>query len=566
METANAASRTAGGAAARTHAEPLISSRYDCSSAADHENGEVEVVEVAASRWGSSRWVVLFGGMLLELCGGSIYITGLYSSDLRNRFFPGDGGQEQIEQLVFACNLGNWLPVSGFFNDSRWGGSRNCAVIASGLTLLGYLGVSGWSSGKVQMDYWQIWLCWFLWGHGSGWFDNAAMTATVRNFPAQRGRAVATMKAFYGLSGSILTQVYNVFFFRETTSFLLFLAIALAGLGACFSNLMFLVPTAMALDNRDKPGRRLDQALVLVVVLALVLMGVSIVRSGTTDPDHSSDISIVGFVAVLGTLVMLMLIAVQGSREVKLDGGVNRFASTNTVAVAGAGLSSPLTTALRTLEYWLLFLVTFVGMGSGIVVLNNAGQMMDAVGGTEQATALLVSVISIANCFGRITYGIVPDLVHTTVPRPIFVPINLTVMALGQLLLTISTSASTYAGGIVAGFAYGGFWTLMPTLVVEIFGGKSFATLYNFMSLAVSSASLIFSTLMAGSLYDQQAKLHPGLKQGSCSGPECYRTTCYIMVGACAVGVAASFILVKKMRDGPPALLRTRADATSDQA
>jgi len=127
-----------------------------------------EVRTVSSPSWDSSRWLPVVAGMMLQICGGSIYITGLYTNDLKARFFQTSKGQSQIEDLVFACNLGNWLPAAGFFQDSRFGGPRNTAVLGLLLTFCGYLGMWAWSSGQLSMTYWEVWLCWFLWGHGSG--------------------------------------------------------------------------------------------------------------------------------------------------------------------------------------------------------------------------------------------------------------------------------------------------------------------------------------------------------------------------------------------------------------
>lgn len=478
---------------------------------------------------------------MLELCGGSVYITSLYATDVRERFFHGSGGQEKIEQLVFASNLGNWLPAAGFYFDSWMGGPRNTAAIASVLTLVGYLGVWAWSAGTLKLAYWQVWLFWFLWGHGSGWFDCAAMTVTVRNFPKQRGRAVATMKAFYGLSGSILTQVFAVFFFEQTSNFLFFLAVTLTALGLLSSQLVWLVPKSFALEFSVATTHRLDRGLMLIVSLAVLLMSAGIAKS-RLDSSYSSGIASGAFGCIVVVLCLLCAVTMLGPKGLPSPAAGGESDTTEEALVGGV----PPSRALRMPEMWLLFVIMFTAMGSGLVVLNNAGQMADAFGHDEKETALLVSFISVANCFGRMAFGIVPDLLRH-IPRAAFCAGNLVLMGSAMGLVAVGAKPALFVGGVIAGFSYGGCWTLVPTLVCENFGTESFATLYNVLSLAVSSASLIFSTTMASRLYDEQAKLHPALA-GGCLGPTCYRSAGLIMVAACGVGFVASLLLLQTMR------------------
>lgn len=486
--------------------------------------------------WYSSRWVPVLAAMMLQICGGSIYITGLYTTDLKNRFFTGGGGQSLVESLVFACNMGNWLPFAGFFNDSRFGGLRSTAVVAVLLTLFGYLGVWAWSAELIKLQYWQVWICWFVWGHGSGWFDNVAMVAAAKNFPNQRGRSVALMKSFYGLSGSVLTQVYDAFFFGLTDQYLLFLAVALPMLGALSIPFLFIVPSSIH-NEGDKPVKRFNCGLSMVMCLALFLLATGLMRGLLHLGQSLSYISMIVTVLFISSLVLL----VRGSRAASLEGLV----PSATHHAAGTAIVPDMTVgaALCTARYWLVFIIVFVGMGSGLVVLNHIGQMVSAAGGTATETTILVSMLSVANCFGRIMFGLVPDAVGDRLSREGFLVINVLLMIFAQLLLAIGALQTLKYGCVLTGFSYGGFWTLMPSLCLDYFGSKNFATIYNIQSLAVSSSSLVFSTVLASNIYDAEAKVHPAPSGSGCAGPLCYRLTSLIMASSAFVGLLSALRL-----------------------
>ena len=66
-----------------------------------------------------------------------------------------------------------------------------------------------------------------------------------------------------------------------------------------------------------------------------------------------------------------------------------------------------LTEAIVKADFWLLFLVFFVGVGTGVTVLNNLAQIGIARG--EEDTTTLVSIFSFCNFLGRLGGGVVSE-------------------------------------------------------------------------------------------------------------------------------------------------------------
>lgn len=507
--------------------------------------------------WRSSRWVPVFAGMMVELCGGSIYIPSLYTTDLKNRFFGGSSGQASIETLVFACNLGNWFPAAGFFQDSRFGGGTSTTLIASALTIVGYVGLWAWSAKLFSPPFWLIWVFWFIWGHGSGWFDNAAVTMVAKNFPKQRGRAMGLIKAFYGLGGSVLTTVYNLFFFEDTTSFMLFLAIFLGTLGILSSSFIYNVPDDMR-NEHDGHRKRFMFGLVDVICLAFFLMSMNIV---SVAAGTSFGLKLASFA---GSMVFLfvLLVMVYGSRNSTVDA---LDATDLTVGQQAPARDVTVGEALRMLDTYLMFTIMFVGMGCGLVVLNNGGQMVGSLSGSEETTTVLVSLLSVANCFGRIAFGVVPDALSHFFSRPIFIVFNMALLIVSQLFLAFATVETLFVGAIIAGFSYGGFWTLAPSMIADLFGTKNFASLYNIFAIAVSCGSLVFSTILCARLYDWQAQAHPGKTQSDCVGPTCFRWTNLICAGAGVAGLLLAVALHVRVKRASPERIQSSLAAASLQ-
>lgn len=63
--------------------------------------------------------------------------------------------------------------------------------------------------------------------------------------------------------------------------------------------------------------------------------------------------------------------------------------------------------AFRTVDFWILFVSFLCGVGTGLAVMNNMGQMGQALGYTD--VSIFVSLMSIWGFFGRITSGSVSE-------------------------------------------------------------------------------------------------------------------------------------------------------------
>ncbi|KAG6479753.1 hypothetical protein ZIOFF_063225 [Zingiber officinale] len=123
-------------------------------------------------------------------------------------------------------------------------------------------------------------------------------------------------------------------------------------------------------------------------------------------------------------------------------------------------------------------------------------------------------------------------------------------------------------GTLLVRLGYGAHWAIVPAAASELFGLKNFGALYNFLTVANPTGSLIFSGLIASVIYDyeasQRAQKHhksllrirrlfevasfSGEETVKCTGAICFFLSSLIMSGLCAIAVVLSLILIYRTR------------------
>lgn len=138
------------------------------------------------------------------------------------------------------------------------------------------------------------------------------------------------------------------------------------------------------------------------------------------------------------------------------------------------------------------------------------------------------------------------------------------VMAIGLFYYTMGWPGQIYVVTVLIGLGYGAHWAIVPASASELFGLKSFGALYNFLTLASTAGSLIFSGVIASGIYDyyaeQQAAVSLQISAAmlavplqdddslTCEGSICYSITFGILSGLCIVATALSMIVVYRTK------------------
>jgi MFS transporter, OFA family, oxalate/formate antiporter len=160
-----------------------------------------------------------------------------------------------------------------------------------------------------------------------------------------------------------------------------------------------------------------------------------------------------------------------------------------------AGADYTLTGALRTWQWYALWLLLFLNTFAGISVISQEAPIFqELVGVTAVVAASMVGVASIGNAVGRVFWAWVSDLITR---RATF----LVMFLLQVLLFWLLARANIVAGMTVLTFVvlmcYGGGFGTMPAFAADYFGSKNVGPIYGLMLTAWGTASAVGPLLIA---------------------------------------------------------------------
>jgi len=181
--------------------------------------------------------------------------------------------------------------------------------------------------------------------------------------------------------------------------------------------------------------------------------------------------------------------------------------------------------ALRTWQWWALWLLLFLNTSAGISVISQESPLFqERARVSAVAAASMVGVVSIGNALGRVFWAWASDSITR---RATFVVMFLAQAALFWILPSISSAAAVTLMVFVILMCYGGGFGTMPAFAADYFGSKNVAPIYGLMLTAWGFASAFGPLLIA---YMQQA-----------SGV--YRGALHVIAGIMAVSVVLPLIV-----------------------
>jgi OFA family oxalate/formate antiporter-like MFS transporter len=154
--------------------------------------------------------------------------------------------------------------------------------------------------------------------------------------------------------------------------------------------------------------------------------------------------------------------------------------------------------AMGTWQFWLLWLMLFLNVSAGIMIISQASPMaQQLVGMTPIAAAGMVGLISIFNGGGRVFWAFVSD--HIGRARVYFLLYAIQAVIFFALVRTHSVALFSAEFAII-GLCYGGGFGTMPSFTADYFGPKFMGGIYGIILLAWGAAA-IPSPIMIASLH-----------------------------------------------------------------
>jgi OFA family oxalate/formate antiporter-like MFS transporter len=181
--------------------------------------------------------------------------------------------------------------------------------------------------------------------------------------------------------------------------------------------------------------------------------------------------------------------------------------------------------ALRTSQWWALWLLLFLNTCAGISVISQESPLFQELAQVSAVTAAsMVGLVSIGNAFGRVFWAWGSDSITR---RATFMVMFLGQAVLFWILPSINSAAMLTLVSFIILMCYGGGFGTMPAFAADYFGSKNVGPIYGLMLTAWGFASAFGPLLIA---YMRQA-------EGA------YRGALHVIAGVMAVSVILPLIV-----------------------
>jgi len=405
--------------------------------------------------WSRSKWIGLVAAVWIQAISGNNYTFSNYSDALKSLMHL---TQIQLNNLSVAKDVGKafgllaglasdkfptWLILLVGSLEGLIGYGVQWLVVSQRIQPLPYYQVTHYSSKAFYFSkiahsqfpkYMQMCIFLCLGGNSTTWMNTAVLVTCIRNFRRNRGPVSGILKGYVGLSTAIFTDLCSALFADDPASFLLMLA--LIPFVVCLSGIFFLreIPPAAVEDDEESTYFGVFNA--VAVVVAVYLLAFDFVPNPSALASGVFSVGLLVLLAApLGIPVHSYLKArgldkfrpdlegrgeeplLRGNdkgNECEVERGNVLAEHVEAVEAVTVGNSRPAVgeehtvwEALRTVDFWILFVSFLCGVGTGLAVMNNMGQIGLALGYSD--VSLFVSLTSIWGFFGRIVSGSVSE-------------------------------------------------------------------------------------------------------------------------------------------------------------
>lgn len=192
--------------------------------------------------------------------------------------------------------------------------------------------------------------------------------------------------------------------------------------------------------------------------------------------------------------------------------------------------------AIRTPQFWLLWIVLFCNVTAGIGILENAAPMIqdyfDWI--TPAAAAGFVGLLSLANMAGRFVWSATSDSWGRKNNYMMYLGVGLALYLVIALMGGANLVVFILATMVILSF-YGGGFSTIPAYLKDLFGVFQVGAIHGRLLTAWSAAG-VAGPLIVNSVLESQA-------EAGLTGADLYSLSLYIMVGLLAIGFIANLLV-----------------------
>ncbi|XP_022726741.1 protein NUCLEAR FUSION DEFECTIVE 4-like [Durio zibethinus] len=514
------------------------------------------------------KWLGFVSAIWVQIVSGNNYTFSNYSDALKTLM---NLTQLELNNLSVAKDVGKAFGLLAGLASDRFP-MPVILLIGAIEGLIGYGAQWLVVSRNIQLlPYWQMCVFLCMGGNSTTWMNTAVLVTCMRNFRRNRGPVSGILKGYIGLSTAIFTDLCSALFSNDPARFLIMLAVIPSAV--CLTAVFFLreIPQSTSVAAEKEETRYFAIFNVDAIIVAVYLLAYDLI--GSTNQVFSLVFAFILLILLASPLAIPVYSFVKSWRFVGSGADTERqepllksetkateaektevvaeeaqVEAEGDMALPEIGEDHTILEAVRTWEFWLLFVSFLCGVGTGLAVMNNMAQIGLALGHAD--VSIFVSLTSIWGLFGRIISGSVSEyfLKNAGTPRPLWNAASQILMAVGFLLMALSMPGCLYIGSIVVGICYGVRLAVTVSVASELFGLKYYGLIYNTLILNLPIGSFLFSGLLAGYLYDAQATPTPG-GGNTCVGAHCYGLVFIIMAIASVIGFGLDVLLAIRTKN-----------------
>ena len=192
--------------------------------------------------------------------------------------------------------------------------------------------------------------------------------------------------------------------------------------------------------------------------------------------------------------------------------------------------------AIRTPQFWFLWIVLFCNVTAGIGILQQASPMVQDFFSSVDAAAAAgyVGLLSLCNMIGRFVWSSTSDVIGRKAMYTVYLGVGAGLYFLVVLFGTSSVLVFVLLTGVILSF-YGGGFATVPAYLKDLFGGYQVGAIHGRLLTAWSAAG-IAGPVIVTQVRDRQVA-------AGAEGSDLYGLSLSIMVGVLVVGFIANALV-----------------------